>query len=94
MWCYLYNSVAKSAFFNLRMIAQIKYFLYFKDHAFISMILSYCNALYLGITRSCLSRFQMVQNAAARLLTGTKKKETIPPVLLVCIASFRVLKSV
>ncbi len=81
------NSVVKSAFFQLRMIAKIKSFLSFKDletviHAFISTRLDYCNSLYLGITQSCISRLQMVQNAAARLLTGTKKRESITPVLI------------
>ncbi len=38
--------------------------------------------MYLGITQSCLSRLQMVQNAEARLLTGTKKRESITPVLI------------
>ncbi len=47
------NSVVKSAFFQLRMIAKIKSFISFKDletviHAFISSRLDYCNSLYLG----------------------------------------------
>ncbi len=46
-------------------------------HAFISTRLDYCNSLYLGITQSCLSLLQMVQNAA-----GTKKRESITPVLI------------
>ncbi|XP_028292887.1 putative ATP-dependent RNA helicase DHX57 [Gouania willdenowi] len=35
--------------------------------------LDYCNALYSGISQKALYRLQLVQNAAARLLTGTKK---------------------
>lgn len=50
-------------------------------HAFISSRLDYCNSLYLGICHSSLSRLQLVQNAAARLLTGTRKRENITPVL-------------
>ncbi len=48
------NSVVKPAFFQLRMIAKIKYFISFKDletviHAFISSRLDYCNSLYLEV---------------------------------------------
>ena len=50
-------------------------------HAFISSRLDYCNALYKGIGQQALSRLQLVQNSAARLLTGTKKREHITPVL-------------
>ncbi len=81
------NSVVKSEFFQLRMIAKIKYFLSFKDletviHAFISSRLDYCNSLYLGVAQSCLSRLQLVQNSAARFLTKTRKRESITPVLI------------
>ena len=50
-------------------------------HAFISSRLDYCNSLYVGIGQSELNRLQLVQNAAARLLTETKKREHITPVL-------------
>ncbi len=69
------------------MIAKIKSFLSFKDletviHAFISSRLDYCNSLYLGVAQSCLSRLQLVQNVAARLLTKTRKRENITSVLV------------
>lgn len=80
------NSVVRSSFYHLRSIAKLKAFLTVKDletviHAFISSRLDYCNSLYLGVAKSSLSRLQMVQNAAARLLTGTRKREHILPVL-------------
>lgn len=43
--------------------------------------LDYCNALYLGICSSLSLRLQLVQNAAARLLINTRKRDHIPPVL-------------
>lgn len=50
-------------------------------HAFISSRLDYCNALYVGVSQSSLRRLQLVQNAAARLLTNTRKREHITPIL-------------
>lgn len=80
------NSVVRSSFYHLKIIAKLKPFLSFNDletvvHAFISSRLDYCNSLYVGISHRQLSRLQLVQNAAARLLTGTKKREHITPVL-------------
>ncbi len=72
------KSVVKSCFYQLRMISRLKPILSFKDletviHAFITSRLDYCNSLYVGICQRHLSRLQIVQNAAARLLTGMKK---------------------
>ncbi len=50
-------------------------------HAFITSKLDYCNSLYLGFPNSTVNHLQMVQNAAARLLIGTKKCQHITPVL-------------
>ncbi len=46
-------------------------------HLFIRSRLDYCNALYYGISQSCLKRLQVVQNAAARLLTGRRRFDQI-----------------
>ncbi len=78
--------VVKCCFFQLRTIAKMKSFLSVADleiviHAVISSRLDYCNALYLGLSQSLISKLQLVQNAAARLLTRTKKREHITPVL-------------
>ncbi len=81
------NSVAKTSFFLLRKLSKLKYILSYKDleivlHAFISTWLDYCNALYLGISESLVARLQYVQNAAARILTNTKKRDHITPLLI------------
>lgn len=75
------NSVVRASFFQLKRLRKLKHLLTFKDletviHAFISTRLDYCNALCAGISQSSLSRLQIVQNAAARFLTGTKKEGT------------------
>lgn len=80
------SSVVKGSFYQLRTVAKLKHFLSKKDletiiHAFVSSRLDYCNSLYTGLTKHNLNRLQLVQNAAARLLTGTKKCEHITPVL-------------
>ena len=38
----------------------------FDIHAFVTTRLDYCNALYVGVSGSSITRLQMVQNAAAR----------------------------
>lgn len=43
--------------------------------------LDYCNSLYFGLNSTLLHRLQIVQNAAARLLTGTGRRVSITPVL-------------
>ena len=50
-------------------------------HAFVSSRLDYCNSLLFGITDSLVQRLQAVQNAAARLVGGTRRSEHITPVL-------------
>jgi len=49
--------------------------------AFISNHLDYCNAALCGIIDTLLRNLQSVQNAAARLLTHTGRREHITPVL-------------
>ena len=80
------DSVVKASFFQLRLLNKVKPFLSRQDletaiHAFISSRLDYCNALYTGVKQSSLSRLQLVQNTAARLLTGTSRFSHITPVL-------------
>ena len=50
--------------------------------AFISCRLDHCNALLYGITDNLYRRLQSIQNAAARLLTGTRRRDHISPVLM------------
>ncbi|KAK7882180.1 hypothetical protein WMY93_028354 [Mugilogobius chulae] len=41
-------------------------------HAFITCRLDYCSSLYVGLDQASIYRLQLVQNAAARLLTGSR----------------------
>jgi len=50
-------------------------------HAFISCRLDYCNSLLVGAADCVIQKLQGVQNAAARLITGTWKFDHITPIL-------------
>ncbi len=72
------STVVKGSFFHLRSIAKLKQSLPHIDlktviHVFITSHLDYCNFLYCGLSQTAISLLQVVQNAAARLLTGTKR---------------------
>ena len=80
------KKVVQTCFFQLRNIKKIKSLLTPKDlekliHAFISSRLDYCNSLFTTLSSASLHRLQMVQNAAARLLTNTYRRSHITPVL-------------
>lgn len=73
-------------FYHLCNIAKIGSFLSLSDagkliNAFVSSRLDYCNALFAGLPYHALSCLRLVQNAAARVLTRTKNKDCITPVL-------------
>ena len=70
------SAMVKSHFFQLRQLAKLKNVLskaHFRTviHAYITSWLDYCNSLYVRVSQSALSCLQLVQNAAAWLLTGT-----------------------
>lgn len=80
------KSVTKSAFYQLKNISRIKGFMSQTDqekliHAFISNRLDYCNGLLTGLPQKSIKQLQLIQNAAARVLTRTKRSEHITPVL-------------
>lgn len=74
---------------QLRLFAKVKPFLSGDElqkaiHAFISSRLNYYNALYFALNQTLLLRLRLIQNAAARLLTSTRKHIHITSVLLLC----------
>ena len=77
------NAVCKSSFFHLRSILKIRKFLSFNTteiliHAFVT---SKVDTLLFGVPKYELQKLQQVSNAAARLLTYTKKFDHISLVL-------------
>ena len=79
-------SVAQSAFYQLRLVAQLRPYLGRDNlasvvHALVTSKLDYCNALYVGQPLKMVRKLQLVQNAAAGLIAGTKRCEHIRPIL-------------
>ena len=88
------NSIVCSCFHQFRNIAKIRSVVSLEEmemvvHAFISPHLNYSNSLFTCLSRAFLNRIQMIQNAAARLLTKTSKRSYITLVLIsyVCYRS-------
>ena len=79
-------SVAQSAFYQLWLVAPLCPYLDRDNlasvvYALVTSKLGYCNALYMGLPLKTVQKLQLVQNAAARLITGTRRFEHIRPVL-------------
>ncbi|KAF7246618.1 Mitochondrial tRNA-specific 2-thiouridylase 1 [Varanus komodoensis] len=80
------TAVARSAFLQLRLIHQLRLFLENDclatvTHTLVTSRLDFCNALYVGLPLKTVRILQLVQNRAARLLTGTGRCSHITPVL-------------
>ena len=75
-------SICKSSFYHLRNISCIRKYLSSTTtetlvYAFISLKLDHCNSLLYGHPNYQIKRLQHVQNAAARLITLSRKHEHI-----------------
>ncbi|KAI2646872.1 putative RNA-directed DNA polymerase from transposon BS [Labeo rohita] len=80
------SSICKTAFFHLKNISNLRPMLSMSNaktliNAFMTSRLDYCNALLGGCSARLINKHQLVQNAAARVLTRTKKYDHISPVL-------------
>ncbi len=80
------KAVTKSAYYHLKNIARIRCFVSSQDleklvHAFITSRVDYCNGLLTGLPKKTIRQLQLIQNAAARILTRTRKSEHITPVM-------------
>ncbi len=80
------SSICKTAFFYVKNISKLRPMLSMSNaemliHAFMTSSLDYCNALFGGYSARLINKLQMVQNAAARVLTRTRKNDHISLVL-------------
>ncbi|XDV31632.1 hypothetical protein PO909_002599 [Leuciscus waleckii] len=80
------KQITRTAFFHLKNIARLRPSLSFSAaetliHAFITSRIDYCNSILYGTTLKSLNKLQYIQNSAARLLTHTRTRDHITPVL-------------
>ena len=78
--------MCRNAWFYLHQIGRIKKYLTGEQvksviHAHVTSRLDQNNSLLLGLQKQKLTKLQHVQNAAARLISGTKLRDHISPVL-------------
>ena len=81
-----YQLYVDHVFFQLRQLWAVRRSLTIEAahtlvHAFVNSRLDYCNSLLFNIGKGLLERLQGIQNAAARLVTGSRKYDHITPVL-------------
>ncbi len=80
------SSICKTEFFHLKIISKLWPMLSMSNaemliNAFMTARLDYFNALLSGCSPRLINKLQMVHNAAARVLTRTRKYDHISPVL-------------
>lgn len=80
------KQLTRNCFFQLRNISKLRNMVSRNDleliiHAFVSSRLDYCNSLFTCLNKKELSRLQLVQNSAARILTRTNRRSHISPIL-------------
>ena len=85
MSCHI-NKICRSPSLALRNIGRVRKYLNQQSterlvHAFITSRLDYCNSLLYGIPAKKINKLQRLQNSAARLVTRSKIREHITPIL-------------
>ena len=80
------KNVCQTALISLRSIARLRKYLDRPTterlvHAFISSRLDSCNSLLYGLPDSDIVKLQHVQNSAARLVVGARRRDHITPIL-------------
>ena len=69
------KSICKSAFYRLKNIAKLRGFMSRNCG------IDYCNSFFTGLPKKHIKKLQLIQNAAARVLTRTRRTEHITPIL-------------
>ena len=80
------STVVRACFFHLRRLKSIRRILGADVTSglvstFVTTRIDYCNSILAALPQSSIDPLQRVQNAAARLITGTGTREHITPVL-------------
>jgi len=79
-------ALSRSCFFYMRQLRSIKQSLTPDAmrtliHAFVSSRLDYCNSILAGVSSQLLQKLQVIQNAAACLITGARRCDHMTPVM-------------
>uniref|UniRef100_A0A670J4S4 Reverse transcriptase domain-containing protein n=1 Tax=Podarcis muralis TaxID=64176 RepID=A0A670J4S4_PODMU len=79
------KSVSRAAVYQLHLVCRLRPYLPADCltrvvHALVISRLDYCNALYVGLPLKVTRKLQLIQNAAARLVTGGGRRDHITPV--------------
>ena len=80
------NTIVKGAFYHIRNISKIRKYISKSTteiliHTFVSLKLDFCNSLLFGAQKRNIVKLQSVQNAAARIIVGLKKRDHITETL-------------
>ena len=80
------NNTVKNAFLKIREISYYRKYLTEESaktlmHAYVTSRVDYCNGLLYGLSNNLLRKLQSVLNTAARVVTMTRKYDSITPVL-------------
>ena len=80
------GQICKRCYLQLRKLSRLRRYLNTKSvetlvHSMISSQLDYCNSLFIGLPSYLIYRLQKIQNTAARIVSGVRKRDHISPVL-------------
>ena len=80
------SHICRTAYFAIRQISSLRQYLTLQATkilvcAFVLSRLDYCNSLLSGCFQYHIEKLQKIQNAAARLVTRTRKRDHITPIL-------------
>lgn len=80
------RNTTKHAFYHLNKVARVRLLLSQVNtdtlmHTFIICRIDYCNALLSGLPKKNIAKLQSLQNSASRVLTRTRKRAHIAPIL-------------
>ena len=80
------NNVCKTSYFYIRRLSKLRRFVDKQTaamitHAFVTSRLDYCNSLLYGISKSLTAKLQHILNVAARIVSRTRIRDHITPVL-------------
>ena len=76
------NTIVKGAFYHIRNISKTRKYVSKSTteiliHSFVSSKLDFCNSVLFGAQKRDIVKLQSVQNAAARIIAGLKKRDHI-----------------